>query len=386
MRCMIIDDERLALDSMKKMVGELETFERLETYLNPQEAIRAAEADKFDVAFLDMEMAELTGLETARCLLGIHPDMAIVFVTAYREYAVEAYELNVLDYVVKPVQRHRLGKTWERVRAFLAAKAPAAGGAALDGKPGARPYVRGFRRLELIAAGATSPVPGWRTTRSQELFAYFVYRRGEVVPKDYLHDLFWANHDPDKVSSNLYVSISIIRKQLKLISDRAVLASIEDGYRLDLGDVAYDVEEWERGIPAGGRWQPDQVERALESLALYRGDYLEEHSYDWAEPERQRLRLSWFECAHSLADQLVRLKRYKEASGLLCELRERFPLVEYGYYELMKLGAAVGDHDLVTREFDLLCKRLLEELNEHPSSDVTQWYDRWKRRIGEGSE
>ena len=125
MRCMIIDDEPLALDSMKKMVSELETFECLETFLNPLEAIRSAEVRKFDVAFLDMEMAEMTGLETAKCLLGIYPDMAIVFVTAYREYAVEAYELNVLDYVVKPVQRQRLGKTWERVRSFLASKAPA---------------------------------------------------------------------------------------------------------------------------------------------------------------------------------------------------------------------------------------------------------------------
>lgn len=389
MRCMIVDDEQLALDSMKKMVAELETFERLDTFLCPMEAIRAAEVGLYDFAFLDIEMAELSGLETARCLLALQPDIAIIFVTAYREYAVEAYEINVLDYVVKPVQRARLVTTLARIRTFLAAKAPTAGNTAFNGNTsdagkvsnaGNRPQVFGFRRLELVAAGGASSLSGWRTTKAQELFAYFVYRRGAVVPKDFLLELFWTDHDPDKSLPNLYATISIIRKQLKAISDRAKLDSVEDGYRLDLGDIVYDVEEWERKLPANGQWLPDQVTEALECLAVYRGDYLEEHPYEWAEQERHRLRLVLFQHTQQLAELFVGQKAYKEAYLLFENIKKRFPLVEYGYLEMMKLGALLGDHDLVTREYELLCDRLLEELDEHPSSDVVQWYESWKKQ------
>lgn len=382
MRCIIIDDEQLALDSMRKMVGELEPSLRLETFLNPLDGIRAAEAERIDAVFLDMEMPELTGLETAVRLLDIQPDMAVIFVTAYRDYAVEAYEMNVLDYVVKPVQRQRLAKTLERVRAFLAAR-PKAAHASTDADYAKHPRVCCFRRLELIPAGETVGLSGWRTTRAQELMAYFVYRRGEVVPKEHLLELFWADHDPDKASANLYVNISIIRKQLRTISGRATLVSVEEGYRLELGDILYDVEQWERWLAVGGEWRPDRIERGLHLFTMYRGDFLEEHPYEWAEPERHRLQLLLLQLARRLAELLVSMERYNEASELFRQIKRRFPLVEYGYFELMKLGAILKDHEMVTREYEMLCAQLLEELSERPSVDVVRWYDGWKRQLSE---
>lgn len=375
---MIIDDEPLALESMKKMLDSLASFERLETFANPLNAVHAANTHLFDAAFIDIEMAELTGLETAKLLLDVSPDMAIVFVTAYREYAVDAYELSVLDYVVKPVQRQRLDNTLARVRAFLDAKSRGKEEAAV--KASIPPRIKAFRRLELYAADETTPVTGWRTMRAQELFAYFVFRRGEVVPKDFLLELFWTDQEPEKGASNLYTTISIIRRQLKAISDQAVLSSVEDGYRLDLGDIVYDVGEWEKRLAKDKLWKPDEVEQMLESFGMYRGDFLEEHPYDWAEPERHRLRLILFQLAQRLGEWLVKEKRYTEASKLFWQIKQRFPLVEYGYFELMKLGATLGDHGMVTREFDLLSARLHEELNESPSAGVFQWYDNWRRR------
>jgi two-component SAPR family response regulator len=380
---LIVDDEQLALDSMTKMVGELETFVRLQPFLYPLEAIRAAKLEPFDIAFLDIEMVELSGLETAKRLLALQPDMAIVFVTAYRDYAVEAFEMDVLDYVVKPVQRARLASTLARIRSYVAAKAEREDADASQGA-GNRPQALAFRRLELIAAGNESSASsaGWRTMRAQELFAYFLYRRGAVVPKDYLLELFWTDHDPDKSLPNLYATISIIRRQLKTISGLAKLDNVEDGYRFELGDITYDVEEWERKLPVNGVWFPEQIDEALQWLEMYRGDFLEEHPYEWADQERYRLRLIFFQHAQRLADLLVEQRRYREAFLLYESMKQRFPLVEYGYLEKMKLGAVLGDHELVTREFSLLRERLHEELNEHPSLEAVLWFEEWKRRGG----
>jgi len=91
---------------------------------NGVEAAERIAALKPDVAFLDIQMPGLTGLEVAQ---GIEGDTRVVFVTAYDEYAVQAFEQQALDYVLKPVKTERLQRTVERVQRALATPPPEAG-------------------------------------------------------------------------------------------------------------------------------------------------------------------------------------------------------------------------------------------------------------------
>src|SRR5690606_379077 len=84
-------------------------------FQDPRQAIVAAESVQFDVAFVDIEMPGYNGLETAERLLALQPELQIVFVTAYDQYAIDAFELQAIDYVLKPVQPKRLEKTLQRL-------------------------------------------------------------------------------------------------------------------------------------------------------------------------------------------------------------------------------------------------------------------------------
>lgn len=119
MKAILVDDEMLALRRMEKLLKEQDgkevPIEIVGSFQNPHLALKAAERETIHLVFLDIEMPEMDGMELAECLLRIQPHLHIVFVTAYNEYAVEAFELNALDYLLKPVQRTRIEKTLKRL-------------------------------------------------------------------------------------------------------------------------------------------------------------------------------------------------------------------------------------------------------------------------------
>jgi two-component system, LytTR family, response regulator len=114
LRVLIADDEPRARQFLEKLLGEHDELDIVASARGGAEALEHVQTLKPDVAFLDIHMPDLSGLEVARHLRG--PDAPIViFVTAYDRYAVEAFELAALDYVLKPIKRERLAETVRRV-------------------------------------------------------------------------------------------------------------------------------------------------------------------------------------------------------------------------------------------------------------------------------
>lgn len=111
-KCIIIDDEPLAIKVVENHLKEFKNFEIIETFQNPIEAIPIIEEGNVDVIFLDINMPKMNGLDFGKT---INSKTNIVITTAYREYAVESYDLNVLDYLVKPIPFNRFLKTINKI-------------------------------------------------------------------------------------------------------------------------------------------------------------------------------------------------------------------------------------------------------------------------------
>jgi DNA-binding LytR/AlgR family response regulator len=111
-RCIIIEDERLAQDVIKSHLEKSGRFELLGTYRNAPEAKEALERETVDLIFLDIQLPGMTGLNFLRSLS--NPPL-VVFTTSYPEYALESYEFNVIDYLLKPVSYERFSKTIDKI-------------------------------------------------------------------------------------------------------------------------------------------------------------------------------------------------------------------------------------------------------------------------------
>ncbi|MCX2679259.1 LytTR family DNA-binding domain-containing protein [Galbibacter sp. EGI 63066] len=122
-RSLIIDDEPIAIEIIKSYIGEFKNIEIVGVYNNPIEALHVIDQENIDVVFLDISMPKMNGLEFLRNL-NEHPH--IIITTAYREYAIESYELEVLDYLVKPIPFNRFLKSVNKLTARLLMEAQGA--------------------------------------------------------------------------------------------------------------------------------------------------------------------------------------------------------------------------------------------------------------------
>jgi DNA-binding LytR/AlgR family response regulator len=118
-RCIAVDDEPLALDIIKGHISQFEGLELLRTCSNALEAKQAVETLKPDLIFLDISMPEITGLSFAKSLE--NPPL-IVFTTAYSEYAIDGFDLNAVDYLLKPISPDRFKKSVAKVQEYFAIK------------------------------------------------------------------------------------------------------------------------------------------------------------------------------------------------------------------------------------------------------------------------
>jgi len=112
-KCVIVDDEPLAIQLLSSYVAKVDGLELLASFSNPLEVLPFVAANKIDLLFLDVQMPELTGVQLAKI---IGENIPIVFTTAYPNYAVDGFELNALDYLVKPIPLERFIKTINRVK------------------------------------------------------------------------------------------------------------------------------------------------------------------------------------------------------------------------------------------------------------------------------
>ena len=127
LRALIVDDEEPARVELRYRLEELGTppFSTIDLAATAREAIRHLRSRPYDLVFVDIQMPGLSGLELAELVPDIASHPAVVFVTAYDEYAVQAFELGAADYLMKPVAPERLRRTLERVLGSTVPREPA---------------------------------------------------------------------------------------------------------------------------------------------------------------------------------------------------------------------------------------------------------------------
>src|SRR6202163_1158487 len=116
LRAVLVDDEQLARDELGYLLGQVGGVEVIGQAGNGVEALTTIDRLQPDVVFLDVQMPGLTGFEVARRMLDGRPSSHIIFVTAFDQHAIEAFEVNAVDYLLKPVDPGRLELALQRAR------------------------------------------------------------------------------------------------------------------------------------------------------------------------------------------------------------------------------------------------------------------------------
>lgn len=253
MRIIAADDEKLALQNLTKAIAEAEPEAELVTFSEPEEVLDYAKDHPLDVAFLDVEMGTMTGIEVAKQLKIRYPKINIVFVTGYDKYMAQAIELRMSGYVSKPV-------TKEKVRIELE-----------DLKyPVTRVQenileARCFGNFEVFVNGRALE---FERAKTKEMLAYLIDRRGSVVTSGELRSVLWEDAlSDDNTRSYLSKLKKDLISTLKHAAVRETLRESRGKYSVDIERISCDYYDYLDDKPEGVR--------------AYNGEYMAQ--YSWGE-------------------------------------------------------------------------------------------------------
>lgn len=377
MRAVLVDDEPLALGQLKQMLERhAGGIEVLEMCSDPSHVVAMTARHQPDVVFLDIHMPEINGLKLGEQLQAAVPDIEIVFVTAYDQYAVRAFELYALDYILKPVHPERLKQTVKRLKEKLSTYKE-------HRQQLQVPLIRCFNQLRFQLPDQEAQSIKWRTSKAQELFAYLLHHRKRTIDRSTLIELLWPDFEVSRAAQQLYTTVYHIRQTLKSNGMGTVSISsgdLENGYRLSLGEARLDTEEWEQQVKQLGVLDLHNVEAHEHAMKMFDGNYLGDYEYLWAEYERERLRLLWQHHARNLSKFYIEQEMLEAATQVNLRVQQLLPDEEESYFTLMKLYDALGNRGGVEEQYWFLTSRMERELESSVSAGIIAWYERWKRQ------
>ena len=362
-RTVIVDDERPALEKLHKMLAQQEGIEVAETFTSSRKAIPAIGSIKPDVVFFDIEMPGISGLEATEQILAADPNIDVVFVTAFNQYAIEAFELNALDYLLKPVAEERLQKTLRRITARRSM-------AAVISEPGQFKRVLSLGNFEMTNSNSEPVSVSWRTAKTRELFAFFLHHRNIFVTKGRIIETIWPGLETERATSRLHTTIYNLRKILKEKACGDVLQYVNNSYILKTENLYFDVEEFQQIVCSRQNSKEVAVHLLKRAVELYRGDYLQEEYYEWAAEERDHLLRLFLETIRQLSVSSLGCKEYEAAEAFLEKWLFKEPLAEEAHCLLMETYARQGKHQQLVRQFEAYKKILMEELGVEPGKSV----------------
>lgn len=255
MRFLAVDDEKMMLDQLEDMLRRIRPQAEIVSFGWPDDALEAAKGKRVDVAFLDIETGGMTGLELAARLKKIQPGIHIVFVTGYREYALDAFAIHATGYLLKPVSEEAL----ERELTFIYQKP--------DG--GSHIRVQTFGGFEIYVDG--QPVKFART-KAKELLAFLVDRRGASVTT---REACVALFEDDSGSRTGY-----FRNILRELRNALCSAGVPEILERSFNSLAVAAEKLDCDYYRFLDGDPAAVNQ-------YQNDYMP--SYSWAEPHNATL-------------------------------------------------------------------------------------------------
>lgn len=358
-RTIIVDDELAAVGNLADLLHEIEHVEVVGEFTNPLEALERVDALKADAAFLDIEMPGMDGLELAGRLMDRQRRLEVVFVTAYNEYAVEAFELHALDYLLKPVMKERLQKTMRRL---------------LD-REDVRPRSRGSKLLVKcfgkfrVESEDGMPVK-WRTSKTEELFAYLLDKNGSEAGRDVIVDLLWGHMDEKRALTNFNTCLYNLRKTLAGLGFPNIVESSAGTLRVDMEQISTDVQRFERCVAQMERMDDSAVQEIYEVMEQYGDGYLAMNDYDWAEDKRRLLDEMFVKLIVQAAAYEMTSGRYLKAEELLRRGLLRDPLNQVLNVQLMKLYVEMNDRVAAVKLYDEYASRLETEYGIGPDEEM----------------
>lgn len=354
-RAIILDDEQPSVDKLEKLLKESGMAEVRGKFTKPLEALEFLKANKIDVIFLDIEMPDMDGIELSNRILDLQEKVAFVFVTAYNQYAVEAFRLNALDYLMKPVTSDRLKETLDRIMEERNLKIHPV-----------ELKVQCFGKFKVSTANGEVK---FRTEKAEELLALLIDQRGSFVNRSKIIDCLWEEYEGDRALIHFNTTLHYVKKALVSHGIQIPIEYDRGSYRFDIRGLDCDYCRF-YAVTA----QPLNINEAnvleYEEIArLYTGDYLSDKEFMWVERSRQMLKDQFFSILFRLSDYYKNLRMHSKIIECMKMGLAHENLHREMNYRLIAALLSTNDRISANQYYDIYRNGLMKKLKQKPDED-----------------
>ena len=324
-KVVLVDDESYNFDLFRLAAKSINNIEICACVSDPRAAAASIEETGADLVFTDIEMPEMTGIELAEQLIDKKCD--IVFLTAFSQYAVNAFHVNAIDYLLKPVMEDELRRVMDKIdRLHQNDPGLVSGNEALDHIPEYRLQMTG--KLQLTADGQPADLHFY-TAKSEELFCLLLLKGPQNVDKTLLCDLLWPEADPQKAYTNLYTSFYRLKKTVAEYLCFQ-LSGKNNCYSLLMNNVVSDYNSFlnTAGTLSREPEKPTDLTALSNVLSLYHGSLLGDRGYGWLIPIREELDRKYLHLIYEVIRMTAGRSEYSAIITLLENAFRFFPYDE----------------------------------------------------------
>lgn len=315
----IVDDEKPALDVLKLLLEKTGQIRVVGAFMSAADALAEIQSLKPDVAFLDIEISDMSGLELAEKIVDTGIDIEIVFVTAYDKYALEAFRVNAIDYILKPCSSDDITRVITRLKKVKPLPA-------LSQTPGEKGRIYCFGKLSVFGAGCSEAVK-WRTSKAEELFAFMLQNLNKMVAKWKISQSLWPECETEKqLNTNLYTTVYKVKKTLLSANIKFSFTFVNGSYKMELPNVYIDSAEFETLTDDEILFSAGTIERYKRALSLYKGNYLEENEYLWSQNKSEEYLRRYLLLVSEFVKYYTARTDYANAEKILQEALTNAPL------------------------------------------------------------
>ena len=250
MKIIAVDDERPALSVLQKRITEVAPDDELSTFDTSRAALEYAKTNDIDVAMLDINLPGINGMELAKELKKINPQINIIFCTAYSEFMQEAFDVHASGYLLKPVTKEGVEKALNNLLHPVEKEMP-------------KVFIRTFGEFDLLIDGR--PVL-FHSKKSKELLAILVDKRGAIVTKKDIAAVLFE--DSYSITTQTYLK-KIFKDLVLSLTEYGIEKMLVKGfnqYGLDITTFSCDLYDYDKGLP--------------DAINAYKGEYMAQ--YEWA--------------------------------------------------------------------------------------------------------
>lgn len=201
----IIDDEQLAVDNLSYILSDFKDIEVIGRFTDSVHLLEFLKENTIDLIFMDIEMPEVSGLELAEKINSLYGNIEVVFATAYNQYAIKAFEVSAIDYILKPLSKARIEKTIENIRKRIVYKVDRT-------MEAPKVFIKCLGGYEIYINGQIVP---FKVSKAKEVLAYLINAMGKSLGWMTIADDIWPDsYDDKKLMNNFHVASHALRNFL----------------------------------------------------------------------------------------------------------------------------------------------------------------------------